>query len=67
MFFKLGLSMGRSGSGLCPTRNRPDGISSWKNSPVVDHWSKQVNRIRLQRVLGRVGQSQRFEKTAKKR
>ena len=32
----LGLSTGRSGSGLCPTRNRPDHFGSPKYGPAAD-------------------------------
>ena len=60
------MSTGRSGSGLCPTQNQPDGIGFWENSPAVDRRSKQVGQIRLQRVLGWVGRRQRSEKTARK-
>ena len=45
----LGLSMGRFGSGLCPTRNRPDQIG-WRNSrPAADHEKPSVvsDRTRL--------------------
>ena len=52
---------------MCPTRNQPDGIGFWKNSPAANCRSKRVGRIRLQRVCERVGRSQRSEKTAKKR
>jgi len=50
---EVGLSMGLSESGLCPTWNRPDGIGFWKISPTVDRWSKRVERIRLQWVASR--------------
>ena len=62
---KVGLFTGRSGSGLCPTRNRPDGIRFWENSPAADRRTKRVGQIRLQRVLGRVGRRQISEKTTK--
>ena len=34
--FELGRSMGRFGSGLCPTRNRPDHFKSLKLGPAAD-------------------------------
>ena len=64
---KVGLFTGRSESGLCPTRNWPDGIRFWENSPAVDCRTKRVGQIRLQRVLGRVSRRQRSEITTKKR
>ena len=64
-FLQVGLSTGRSGSGLCPTGNRPDGIGFWENSLAAYRRSKRVRQIRLQRVLERVGQRKKYEKTAK--
>ena len=36
MYMQLGLSTGRSGSGLCPTRNRPDNFGFSMLRPAAD-------------------------------
>ena len=63
---ELGLSIGRFGSGLCPTRNRPEGIGWQKISPVADHRSRRVGWIRPSTVGRQVGQHHRFQKTTRK-
>ena len=44
--FHLGLSTGRSGSGLCPTRTRPDQIGWPEIQPAADRhgWSDRADR-----------------------
>ena len=54
-YHPIGLSTGRSGSGLCPTRNRPDGIGSWKISTAADRRSKRIGPGQTSTGGGRVG------------
>ena len=41
----LGVSMGRSGSGLCPTRDRPDRIGLRKSWPAADRWGSRIGAV----------------------
>ena len=43
--FELGLSTGRSGSGLCPTRNWPDNFGSPKYGPAADPLTATVRLV----------------------
>ena len=45
---QLGLSMSQSGSGLCPTRNRPDQIRWWSSKPADDSEKQPVKSDRAQ-------------------
>ena len=53
-------------SGLCLTRNWPDGIRWQKISPVADRRSRRVGRIRPSTGGGRVGQRHRSKKMVRK-
>ena len=58
----LGLSTGRSGSGLCPTRNRPDQIG-WANfQPAADRRRSRFGRVRRSTSGGRVRSESRSGK-----
>ena len=59
--------MGQPRLGLCPTRNRPDGIGWSKISPAANRRSRQVRRIKPSTGDRRVSQRHRSEKTTKKR
>ena len=43
---KLGVSMGQSGSGLCPTRNRPNDIGFSTRKPAADRKNQRVRSDR---------------------
>ena len=49
MQLALGVSMGRSESGLCPTRNRPDDIGFPDRKPAADCKNNRSGRIELER------------------
>ena len=53
----LGVSTNRSGSGLYPTRNRPDDIEFPTRRPAVDRKNPRVKSDWTWLVGGRVGQS----------
>ena len=58
--------MGRSGLGLCPTQNRPNGIGWQKIPPTSNCRSRWVGWIKPSTGGRRVGWHHRFEKTARK-
>lgn len=61
------LSTGRFGSGLCPTRNRPNRIGWQKFSLVIDRQSRRVRWIKPSMGGGWVGRRHRSEKMVRKR
>ena len=61
MRWQVGLSTSQSGSGLCPTWNRPDGIGWHKISLAADHQSRWVKWIKPLTSSGRVSCHHRSE------
>ena len=58
--WKLGVSTGRSGSGLCPTRNRPDDIGFPARKPAADRKHQRVRSDWSCLISGRIGWSRRW-------
>ena len=56
------LSTGRSGSGLCPTRNRPDQIGWTESQSVADQSDDWIGRVETSTGFKRVGWGQKFGK-----
>ena len=61
MRWQVGLSTSQSGSGLCPTWNRLDGIGWHKISLAADHQSRWVKWIKPLTSSGRVSCHHRSE------
>ena len=57
-----GLSTGRSESGLCPTRNRPDQIEQMESQPAADWKDDQIGRVETPTEFGRVGRGRKSRK-----
>ena len=55
--FSLGVSTSRFGSGLCPTRNRPDDIGFLARKPVTNRKHQRVRSDRSCLIGGRIGWS----------
>ena len=53
------LLMGRSRSGLCPTRNRPDDIGFSARQLVIDCKNQRFRLDQIDKIGGQVGRSQR--------
>ena len=54
------MSTGRSGPGLCPTRNRLDNIGFLARKPTVDHKNQWVKSDRSCLIGGRIGWSRQW-------
>ena len=58
----LRLSISRSGSGLCPTRNRPDQIEWMESQPIIDRKDDRIGRVETPIEFGRVGRGRKSGK-----
>ena len=54
------MSTGRSGSGLCPTRNRPDHIGFPVSKPAAKCKNQRVRLDQSCLISGRIGRSRRW-------
>ena len=56
LLLEVGLSTSRSGSGLCPTQNRPDQIGSSKFHPLADRSVDRIGWVEATIEFGQIGQ-----------
>ena len=55
----IGVSMGRSGSSLCPTHNRPDGIGFLARKQAADRKNQWVRMNQICLISGQISRSRR--------